>query len=62
MLAAELTPEYVDQTIVVGSGTKRRRGVIQQVFNASTYTRVVFESNGSRSIVLPLHEEVVLEI
>lgn len=61
MLASELKPAHVGKTIVIGQGTKRRRGTIQQVFCASTYTRVVYEGNGTRSAVFPLDAEVELE-
>lgn len=61
MLASELTPAHCGQTIVLGANSKKRRGTIVQVFNASTYTRVVYEGNGRRAIVLPLDDEVQLE-
>lgn len=62
MLARELSPGNVGQTIVVGLSSKKRRGVIRQVFNADSYTRVVYEGNMKRSIVLALDDEVELEI
>lgn len=61
MLASELTPAHVGMTIVVGQGTHRRRGIIRQVFNAGTYTRVVHEGNGRRSVILGLDDEIELE-
>lgn len=61
MLVSELTPKHVGQTIILGANFKKRRGIIREVGLYSTYTRVTFQGNGTRSLNLPLDAEIEVD-
>ncbi|MBM4707874.1 hypothetical protein GS982_01640 [Rhodococcus hoagii] len=61
MIASELGAEHHGMTLVVGVGTKTKRGAIRVVESNPSLVRVTMQSNGIRSIILAPTDEIMLE-